>query len=219
MTACYLINRMPSTILGGMSPNSVLFPSSTTFHLPYWVFQCVWSSLHQVCLPQLFPNSRGIWCYLPILQCYFTSGDVTFVYSQSYYSGPSPPMECQFNFSTPFPTLSSLVSSPILDSSPSLLQQRLSTPLQLYTIHPRPPAPLLPPSSYLYADPPCTLALDSLLIPHQKDTCSCVTKHPISNFVSCNSLSSFSCFIFALSGVSILMHYLPWIDVRPCNWK
>ena len=59
-----------------------------------------------------------------------------------------------------------------------------------------------PPSSQR-TDPPCTPASDSLPIAHQKDTRSYVTKHLISNFVLCQSLSPFSCFISTLSGVSI----------------
>lgn len=45
-----------------------------------------------------------------------------------------------------------------------------------------------------------------LPIAHRQGTHSCVTKHPISNFVSCQMLSpSFSYFISSFSGVSILI--------------
>jgi transposase InsO family protein len=34
LTACYLINRMPSSVLDGISSHSLLYPSSSLFSLP-----------------------------------------------------------------------------------------------------------------------------------------------------------------------------------------
>ena len=41
LTACYLINRMPSTVLGGRIPYTVLSPDAPLFHLPPKIFGCV----------------------------------------------------------------------------------------------------------------------------------------------------------------------------------
>ena len=40
LTACYLINRMPSSILGDQVPHSLLFPNQPLFCLPPRVFGC-----------------------------------------------------------------------------------------------------------------------------------------------------------------------------------
>ena len=41
LTICHLINRMPSTILGGQIPYTVLSPNALLFHLPHKIFGCV----------------------------------------------------------------------------------------------------------------------------------------------------------------------------------
>jgi transposase InsO family protein len=41
LTACYLINWMTSSVLDGVSPHSLLYPSSSPFSLPLKVFGCV----------------------------------------------------------------------------------------------------------------------------------------------------------------------------------
>ena len=41
LTACHLINRMPSTVLGGQIPYTVLSPDAPLFHLPPKIFGCV----------------------------------------------------------------------------------------------------------------------------------------------------------------------------------
>ena len=41
LTACFLINRMPSTILNGQSPFSIIFSTISTFILPPRIFGCV----------------------------------------------------------------------------------------------------------------------------------------------------------------------------------
>ena len=41
LTACHLINRMPSTVLGGQIPYTVLSPDAPLFHLRPKIFGCV----------------------------------------------------------------------------------------------------------------------------------------------------------------------------------
>ena len=43
LIACHLINRMPSTVLGGQIPYIVLAPNASLFHLhlPPKIFGCV----------------------------------------------------------------------------------------------------------------------------------------------------------------------------------
>ena len=41
LTACFLINRMPSTILNGQSPFLIIFPTISTFIIPPRFFGCV----------------------------------------------------------------------------------------------------------------------------------------------------------------------------------
>ena len=72
LAACYLINRMPSSILYDQIPHSILFPNQPLFCLPPRVFGCI--CFVQIltprqdkllakatkCLPQLFPDSTRI---------------------------------------------------------------------------------------------------------------------------------------------------------------
>lgn len=80
LTACYLINRMPSSILGGSIPYSVLFPSHVLFHVSPRIFGCVCfardhragqSKLETKALKYLFVGysrtQRGIDVFLRIL--------------------------------------------------------------------------------------------------------------------------------------------------------
>ena len=41
LAACYLINRIPSSVLHDKIPYSVLFPNQPLFYLPPHVFDCV----------------------------------------------------------------------------------------------------------------------------------------------------------------------------------
>jgi transposase InsO family protein len=61
LTACYLINRMPSSVLEGASPHSLLYPSSSPFSLPLKVFGCVCYVLALV-LITLPPNKKTVGC-------------------------------------------------------------------------------------------------------------------------------------------------------------
>ena len=41
LTTYHLINRIPSTVLGGQIPYTVLFPDAPLFHIPHKIFGCV----------------------------------------------------------------------------------------------------------------------------------------------------------------------------------
>ena len=99
LTACYLINRMSSAILGGQIPYTVLSPNAPLFHLPPKIFSCV-CYVHILGLgsDKLDPRSikcvflgysqtqKGYRCYSPTLRRHFISANVTFDESQSYFS-------------------------------------------------------------------------------------------------------------------------------------
>ena len=99
LTACHLINRMPSTVLGGQIPYTVLSLDAPLFHLPPKIFGCV-CYVHILGLgsDKLDPRSikcvflgysrtqKGNKCYSPTLRRCFISADVTFDESQSYFS-------------------------------------------------------------------------------------------------------------------------------------
>jgi hypothetical protein len=207
LTACYLINRMPSSILEGASPHSLLYPSSSPFSLPLKVFGCV-CYVHNLGhgFDKLDPRStkcvflgyfttqKGYRCYSAVLRRYFTCADVTFDESLPYFHATT---------SLSNSSLASDVASPPLPV-PLPLPPHLHAPLQVYQCRPRPFAPTPPPSSLSSTDPVLPPPSTDLPIAKRKGTRSCTTKHPISQFVSTSSLSpSLSCFVSHLSSISI----------------
>ena len=206
LTANYLINRMSPSVLDGASPHSLLYSSSPPFALPLKVFGCV-CYVHNLGLgyDKLDPRftkcvflgysttQKGYRCSSPVLCRYFTRADVTFVESLSYFPVDASSLE---------PNVSSVPQPVPYLSEPVVLPARAFAPLQVYTRRPLPSALAPPPSSVLSLDP-LPLTFDSLPIALRKGARSCTTKHPISQFVSTNSLSpSHSCFISHISTVS-----------------
>ncbi|GFY87336.1 hypothetical protein Acr_05g0009750 [Actinidia rufa] len=96
-TACYLVNRMPSTVLGGRSPHHVLFSDRSLNNLPPRVFGCT-CYVHVLDLSRDKLDLRATKCillgykfYSP-LQRHFVCADVTFNESLAYSpSSSSPP--------------------------------------------------------------------------------------------------------------------------------
>ena len=181
LTACYLINSMPSTILGGQIPYAVLSPDAPLFHLPPKIFGCVcYVHILGPRSDKLDPRSikcvflrysrtqKGYRYYSPTLRRRFISNDVTFDESQSYFP----------------PSIAS-------DSSPSCLPllppmssiKPPQKPLQVYRRWQKPPTKTSFPPSDPLPDPA------SLPIALRKRKHSC-TSHPISQFVSYGHLSS-----------------------------
>ena len=142
LASCYLINRMPSSVLHDQIPHSILLPTQPLFYLPPRVFGCV-CFVHILTPRQdkLFAKAtkcvflgyshlqRGYRCYSPDTNCYFISADVTFFEDSSFSSAVRP--------SAP-----DVLSIPLVLSSPdfpSLSPNVVTRLLQVYTYHPRPP--------------------------------------------------------------------------------
>jgi hypothetical protein len=94
LIACYLINRMASTVLGGQVPHKVLFPSRPLHSLPPRVFGCTcYVHVLDPDRSKLDPRSfkciflgyshtqKGYRCYSPTLRRHFVCADVTFYVS------------------------------------------------------------------------------------------------------------------------------------------
>jgi hypothetical protein len=217
LTTCYLINRMPSSILDGTSPHSLFWSSSPSFSLPLKVFGCV-CYVHNLGpgYDKLDPHDtkcvflgysttqKGYRCYSPPRHRYFTSDNVTFVEFVPYFPITTPLGDSSLELdvvSTPLPVLSLFESA---SPPPVLLPPRSPAPLWVYMRWPHPSTPTPLPSSFSSSDPVSPLASDPLPITLWKGKRSCTTQHPISQFVSTSSLSpSLSCFISHLSSISI----------------
>ena len=104
LAACYLINRMSSSVLHDQIPHSVLLPNQHLFCLPPHVFGCV-CFVHILTLEQdklsvkamkcVFLGysrlQRGYRCYSPDINRYFISVDVTFFENSSFFSSIARP--------------------------------------------------------------------------------------------------------------------------------
>ncbi|XP_043697023.1 uncharacterized protein LOC122647766 [Telopea speciosissima] len=101
MIACYLINRMPSSVLWAEIPHSVLFPTESLFPLPPCIFGCVcFIRDHRPGLSKLDPKAikcmflkysrtqKGYRCYSPSLPKYLITADVSFFESTPYHAAP-----------------------------------------------------------------------------------------------------------------------------------
>ena len=91
-TACFLINRMPSSVLSGETPFHVLFPKKTLFPIEPRIFGCTCfvrdvrpqvTKLDPKSLKCIFLGysrvQKGYRCYSPNLNRYLVSADVTFL--------------------------------------------------------------------------------------------------------------------------------------------
>ncbi|RVW22242.1 Retrovirus-related Pol polyprotein from transposon TNT 1-94 [Vitis vinifera] len=102
LTACYLINRMPSFVLHDQIPHSLLFPDQPLYFLPPRVFGCT-CFVHILTLGQdklsakamkcLFLGysrlQKGYRCYSLETHRYFISADVTFFEDSPFFSTTS----------------------------------------------------------------------------------------------------------------------------------
>ncbi|XP_052725873.1 retrovirus-related Pol polyprotein from transposon TNT 1-94 isoform X1 [Vigna angularis] len=151
LTACYLINRMPSSVLDNKIPHSILFPQDLLHPLPLRVFGSTCfvhdfspgldklSPRSHKCVFLGFPRSqKGYKCFSPSLNRHFIPADVTFDESSFYFSHlssssvPLPvtvdiPLICDPPGDAP-----PILSSPSLDSH-SPQDHPSPPPLQVYS--------------------------------------------------------------------------------------
>ena len=101
LIACYLINRMPSYVLGDQVPHSLLFPNQPLFCLPLRVFGCTCfvhiltpdqnklSTKATKCIFLGYSRLQcGYRCYSPDTHRYFIFVDVTFFLTFFYLLYP-----------------------------------------------------------------------------------------------------------------------------------
>ncbi|KAJ9683729.1 hypothetical protein PVL29_019345 [Vitis rotundifolia] len=209
LTACYLINRMPSSILHDQIPHSLLFPDQPLYFLPPRVFGCTCfvhiltpgqDKLSAKAMKCLFVGysrlQKGYRCYSLETHRYFISADVTFFEDSPFFSATSESLPVS-------EVLPILIVSP-----PNAMPPR---PLQVYHRRPRVVAPL--PFAEAPADslpiPSASPAPDlpspnDLPIAVRKGIRSTRNSHPIYNFLSYHRLSSpYSAFVSAISSVSL----------------
>ena len=152
LTSAYLLNRLPSSPLGGEVPHRRLHPTRELFSLPPRVFGCVaFVHDHTPNLSKLSPRSikgvfvgysrtqKGYRVYLPDQRKYLVSADVTFFESTRYFSAaPAPPSPIPPPPPTSCPAAPPSTSSPDVAPFPPLLEAG----------SPDPPSP--PPHHFIY---------------------------------------------------------------------
>ncbi|RVX04551.1 Retrovirus-related Pol polyprotein from transposon RE1 [Vitis vinifera] len=181
LTACYLINRMPSSILHDQIPHSLLFPDQPLYFLP----------------PRVFGYFRRVIVVIP-LRLIDTLSPLMSPSLRTHHSFP--PLLSLFLFlkSCSFPLSPHLMAMP-------------PRPLQVYHRRPRVVAPLPFPEAPADSLPipsaspaPALPSPNDLPIAVQKSTRSTRNPHPIYNFLSYHRLSSpYSAFVSAISSVSL----------------
>ncbi|KAK8913906.1 hypothetical protein KSP39_PZI024435 [Platanthera zijinensis] len=226
--ACYLINRIPSTVLHGKTPFSILYPGKEPFPLPLRIFGCT-AFVHapSATRDKLSPRStkcvflgysttqKGYCCFDPILRKQFVSADVTFFENASYFSSPSPPP----------PDLSSSPPLPCVPSTHIDVSPPMSAPPPLPVI-PLSPSPVSPPPSlsspgpaFSATDAPVPEAQDDLDLPValRKGVRAC-TQHPLAAVVSYDQLTpSRRHFALAISATTTPRTYQEALAIP--HWK
>ncbi|RVW91983.1 Retrovirus-related Pol polyprotein from transposon TNT 1-94 [Vitis vinifera] len=209
LTACYLINRMPSSVLHDQIPHSLLFPDQPLYFLPPRVFGCTCfvhiltpgqDKLSAKAMKCLFLGysrlQKGYRCYSLETHRYFISADVTFFEDSPFFSTSSESLP-----------VSEVLPIPIVFPPDAMPPQ----PLQVYHRRPRVVAPLPFPEAPADSLPipsaspaPALPSPNDLPIAVRKGTRSTRNPHPIYNFLSYHRLSSpYSAFVSAISSVSL----------------
>ncbi|RVW88368.1 Retrovirus-related Pol polyprotein from transposon TNT 1-94 [Vitis vinifera] len=208
LTACYLINRMPSSVLHDQIPHSLLFPDQPLYFLPPRVFGCTCfvhiltpgqDKLSAKAMKCLFLGysrlQKGYRCYSLETHRYFISADVTFFEDSPFFSTTSESLPVSEVL--PIPIVSPPDAMPldhfrfIIVALVSLLLSFSEAPADSLPIPSASPAPALP-------------SPNDLPIAVRKGTRSTRNPHPIYNFLSYHRLSSpYSAFVSAISSVSL----------------
>ena len=210
LTACYLINRMPSSVLHAQIPHSLLFLDQPLYFFLPRVFGCTCfvhiltpgqdklSTKATKCIFLGYSRlPKGYRCYSPQTHRYFLFADVTFFEDSPFFSSSEslPVTEV-----LPLP----IISLPRFDDVSS-------RPIQVY--HRRHCAAVTLPSAEAPADSlplpsasptPARPVADNLPIALRKGNRSTSNPHPIYNFLSYHRLSSpYFAFVSTISSVSL----------------
>jgi len=161
LSACYLINRIPSSVLDNKILHSILFPHDPLHSLPPKVFgsTCFVQNFspglyklspksHKCVFLGFTRSQKGYKYFSPSLNCYFILADVTFSESSLYFkSCPSPSISSSNQVNIPLVVPSAPNDSPL----PPTLHSRCQTShrpsadsIPVPTPHP-PPAPTVEP--------------------------------------------------------------------------
>ena len=212
-TACFLINRMPSSVLNWDTPYHILFPNKSLFPIEPQIFGCTCfvrdvrpqvsklnhKSLKCICLGYSLVQ-KGYRCSCPSLRRYLVSVDVKFFENVPFSSPPTPTSQGEADDLLVY-TIASPVAPPVpapVKSTPPIPAPVKPPITQVYTRRQNPPVSGPPPAAST-SDP---VPDDDLPIALRKGRRQCV--HPISSFCTYNQLSSQSCsFIASLDSISL----------------
>ena len=146
-TACFLINRMPSSVLNWDTPYHILFPNKPLFPIEPQIFGCTCfvrdvrprvSKLDHKSLKCIFLGysrvQKGYQCYYPSLRRYLVSADVKFFENVPFSSPLTPTSQGEAD-----DLLVYTIASPVAPPVPALVKP--TPPI---------PAPVKPPITQVY---------------------------------------------------------------------
>ena len=210
LIACYLINRMPSSLLHAQIPHSLLFPDQPLYFLPPHVFGCT-HFVHILTPGQEKLSAKATKCiflgYSRLQKCYrcyshhthryFLSANVTFFEDSPFFSSSKSLLVTEV---LPLPIISSLIFDDVSSRPLQVYHRRHRAVVPLPSVEA--PADSLPIPS---ASPTPALPLaDKLPIALRKGNHSTSNPHHIYNFLSYHRLSSpYSAFVSTISSVSL----------------
>ena len=208
LVACYLINRMSSSVLHDQIPYSVMLPNQPLSCLPPRVFGCFCfvhiltpgqdklSAKNTKCVFLGYSRlQRGYQCYSPNINCYYIFVNVTFFEGSSFSSAPRPPVSDVLSIPLVLPSL----------DFPSPPTDVVTRPLRVYNRYHRPLTRPLPDSSSMPPSSPASVPQprDDQPIVIRNGTRSTCNPHPVYNFLSLHHLSlPYFAFVSTLSFVS-----------------
>nr|KYP63464.1 Retrovirus-related Pol polyprotein from transposon TNT 1-94 [Cajanus cajan] len=134
LSACYLINRMPSSVLNNQIPYTILYPQKDLYPVPLRVFGCT-CFVHDLTpgKDKFFAKSlkciflgysrlqKGYHCFCPQLQRYIVSADVSFFESSSPFFSEDITSHTSLDDQPIIPTPAPAV---VIDPPPLLVYQR-----------------------------------------------------------------------------------------------